>query len=138
MAGVGKAQADVVGQLDVLPVLAGHQQLQGGLRIGNGVQRLHWGLARALALLVFPLGVALLNVGGVPQHNGQQLGGEPGTVDVAGEALLDQQRHPAGVVDVGVSDDNVVDVSGAEIQHAVVPFIPPLRKLPMTISPMLS
>ena len=126
MARVGEADAHAGADVDVLTVLAHLNQLQGRLGIGEGVQGLHDGTTGALTFLVGPLGVALLNVGGVAQHDAEQLPGQTGGVDGAGEALLDQQRHPAGVVDVGVGDDDVVDLVGGEGQGVVVVFVPTL------------
>ena len=101
---------------------------QGPLHVHKGVQRLHRGLARPAALLVLVGGVALLYVGRVPEHDVQQLGRQPGAVDIAPEALLHQQGDAPGVVDVGVGDYHVVDEGGGEVQLGVVPFVPALLK----------
>ena len=65
-----------------LAVLHGIELLEGGLRVSHSVQRLHCVTAGPLALLVLPLGVALLDMGRVPQHDGQELGGETGGDDL--------------------------------------------------------
>ena len=124
--GVGEAELDVVIDLNLLAVFTHHQVSEGALHIGQGVQGLHRGTSGPLALLVFPLGVTLLDVGGVPQHNVQQLGGEAGAVDVAAKSLLDEQGNAAGVVNVGVGDNDVLNVAGHEVQLGVVDLIPPL------------
>ena len=126
MACVGKADADAGFDLKLVAVFAGHHMGEGGLGVGHGVQRLHRLPAGALALLVEPLGVALLDVGRVPQHDGQQLPRQAGAVDIAGKALFDQQRDAPRVVDVGVGDHHGVDVAGVEVQLPVVPLIPTL------------
>ena len=126
MARVHKAHLHPVLDLEAGAVLTGDDVLDGGLGIGHGVQGLHRLGPGALALLVLPLGVALLDVGRVPQHNAQQLPRETGAVDVAFKALLHQQGDAAGVVDVGVGDHHRVDVPGVEVQLLVVPLVPAL------------
>ena len=128
VARVHKADFDAVGDLQLLPVLAGDNVAQGLFHVHNGVKGFYWRFARPLALLVFPGRVALLDVGGVPQHDGQQLRRQPGAVDVAGKALLDQQGDAAGMVDVGMGDHHVVDVGGGEVQLGVVLLVPALLK----------
>ena len=98
----------------------------GFLHVRQGVEGFHRLFAGALVALGLPGGVALLNVGGVPQHDGQQVGGQTGAIDVAGKALLGQQGNAAGVVDVGVSDDDVVDFRWVKVQCPVIDLVPTL------------
>ena len=137
MPGVGETETGNAGKdVHLLAVLAGDQLLQCQLRILYGVQRFHRRTAGTLALLVLPLGVALLDVGGIPQHDGQQLGGEPGAVDGSVKALLDQQGQAAGVVDVGVGHHNGVDIPGRKVQLAVVLLVPPLLESAVHQNPL--
>ena len=126
MARVGKADAHTGADLHVLTVLGDLQLAKGSLGIHKGVQGLYLGPACTFALLVLPLGVALLNVGRVAQHDVEQLCGQTGGVDGAGEALLHQQGQTAGVVDMGVGDDDVVDGVGGKGQGIFVVLIPAL------------
>ena len=126
--GVGEPQPDPGAQVHHLAVLTGGHQLHGVLGVGQGVEGLHRRAARPAALLVLPLGVGLLDVGRVPEHDGHELSGQPGGHDPAVEALLLQQGDAAGVVDVGVGDDHIVDGAGGKVQHAVVPLVPALLK----------
>ena len=87
---VHKTERHPVGDGNFLPILKGDHMAHGFFHVRQGIQWLHRRLARPLPLLVFPLGVALLDVSRVTEHDGQQLPGEPGAVDVAGEALLHQ------------------------------------------------
>ena len=112
--------------LEDLAVLPGLDQLQGGLSVGQGVQGFHVGPAGPAALLVLPLGVALLDVGRVPEHDGHELGGEAGGVDGPGEPLFGQQGNAARVVDVGVGDQHRVDIARGEVQGVVVVLVPAL------------
>jgi hypothetical protein len=76
-------------------------------------------LALALALLVDVGDVALLDVGGVAQHVGAEVAGGGGGVDVAGEVGAEQRGEVAAVVDVGVGEDDGVDVGGVKGEVAV-------------------
>ena len=52
---------------------------------------------------------------------------EAGGEDLPLKALLDQQGDAAGVVDVGVGDEHIVDASlGAKCRHRVVSLVPAL------------
>ena len=128
MARVVEPDLDSLAQLEGLAVLIGANELKSRLGVGHGVQGLHRLPAGPLALLVLPLGVALLDVGGVPQHDGHELPGETGGDDLAVKALLDQQGDAAGVVDVGMGDQYIVDIAGGEVQRVVVVLIPALLK----------
>ena len=109
-----------------LVIFAGLQKFRHPHGIRHGIQRLHVGAARTLVLAVLILGVALLNVGGVRQHDIQQVGRQPGGDDLPLEAVLDQHGDPAGVVDMGVSHQHRVDAAGMEGQRGVVHLVPSL------------
>ena len=81
------------------------------------------GGSNPLALLVLPLGVHLLDVGRVLEHHRHQLGGEAGGDNLPLEPLLDQQGDAAGVVNVGVGDDHIVNIVGGKVQHGIVPLV---------------
>jgi len=46
---------------------------------------------------------------GIPEHWGQESKGGVGADDLAGKPGIDQVRDPAGVVDVGMGEKQVVD-----------------------------
>ena len=123
---VGELNVHAFAQVDELAVLTDDQEVLHPLRVLHGVEGLGPGRSGALALAVFPLCVLLLNVGGVQQHDLQQLGGEAGGEDAALEALLDEHGNPAGVVDVGVGDQDVVDGVGGKGEFAVGNLVPAL------------
>ena len=123
---VGKADADALAQFHILAVFAGGDVLLHIFRILNGIQRLHLGGAGTGRLAVFPLGVGLLNVGGVQQHDVHEVGRHTGGEDAALEALLHQHGHPAGMVDMGVGNEHEVDTAGMEGQGFVVHLVTPL------------
>ena len=123
---VGKFDVHALAQVDELTVLADNHKFLDPLRVLHGVEGLGPGGAGALTLAVFPLRVLLLDVGGVQQHDFQQLGGEAGGEDAALEALLNEHGNPAGVVDVGVGDQDVVDGVGGKGEFAVGNLVPAL------------
>ena len=123
---VVKADADALAQFHILAVFAGGDVLLHIFRILNGIQRLHLGGAGTGRLAVFPLGVGLLNVGGVQQHDVHEVGRHTGGEDAALEALLHQHGHPAGMVNMGVGDEHEVDAAGMEGQGFVVYLVPSL------------
>lgn len=51
---------------------------------------------------------------------------EPGGENAALEAVFDEHGHPAGVVDVGVGDEHIVDAARGKGQGAVVHLVPAL------------
>ena len=123
---IGKADADALAQFHILAVFAGGDVLLHIFRVLNGIQRLHLGGAGTGCLAVFPLGVGLLNVGGVQQHDIHEVGRHAGGEDAALKALLHQHGHPAGMVDMGVGDEHEVDAAGMEGQGFVVYLVPSL------------
>ena len=123
---VGKADADALAQFHILAVFAGGDVLLHIFRVLNGIQRLHLGGAGTGCLAVLPLGVGLLNVGGVQQHDIHEVSRHTGGEDAAPEALLHQHGHPAGMVDMGVGNEHEVDTAGMEGQGFVVHLVTPL------------
>ena len=73
MAGVDEHGVYTVADVDLSTVLAGIHEFPHPHGILYRVQRLLHGAARPLVLTVFILGVALLNMGGVLQHDIQQI-----------------------------------------------------------------
>jgi len=55
------------------------------------------------------LGLLLLQVGGVRQHDREQIGGAAGGVDRPREAVTAEPRQVAGVIDVRVAQDDRVE-----------------------------
>ena len=62
-------------------------------------------------------------MGRVLEHDGHQLPREAGGKDLPLKALLDEQGDAAGVVDVRVGDDHIVNVIGRKVQHGVVSLV---------------
>jgi hypothetical protein len=100
-------------------VLVGHEIVQRVLGFLDRVQRLHRRQALATMLLVDVFHVLVVDVGAVPEHDGGQVGGGHGAVDVSTEAAFDQGRDVATVVYVGMREDHGIDALGVEGQVAV-------------------
>ena len=123
---IGKADADALCQLHALAVLKGTDIFLHQLRICHGVQRLYRRTTRTQSLAVLILRVALLNMGGVQQHDLQQLRRDTGGADHALKAPLDQQRNASAVVNMSMRHDHIVDLAGMEGQIGVVKLVPSL------------
>ena len=66
----------------------------------------------ALVLLGFPQGFHFLDVGAVLQHDFQQIAGGLGAVDGFAETVFGQQGQQAGMIHMGVGDQNKINVFG--------------------------
>ena len=126
MSGVDKGGLHALAHIDGLAVLAGLQKLRHPHGVGYGVQRLYRRTAGTLVLAVLILRVALLNVGGVRQHDAQQVGRQPGGDDTALKAVFDQHGDAAGMVNVGVGHQHHVNAARMEGQRGVVHLVPTL------------
>ena len=123
MARVGEHRAHTLAEVDLFFILAGRHVLEDVQRVLLGVERIDMLAARALALAVFVLGVALLNVGGVKQHDLHQIRRQARRQDAAVEAVFHQQRDTARVVDVRVGDEQNIDIAGSESEITVVELV---------------
>lgn len=126
MARVDEHGVHPVAQVDGLVIFAGVNKLRHPLGVGHGIQRLLLRPPGPAVLAIFILGVALLDVGGVLEHDAHELSREPGGENAALEAVFDEHGHPAGVVDVGVGDEHIVDAARGKGQGAVVHLVPAL------------
>ena len=126
MACVNALHADAFTQIHLFTVFAGGEELPHPLGVFHSVQRFHGGAACPEILAVLVLGVGLLNVGRVLEHNVQKLGGEPGGKDTALEPLLEEHGDAAGVVDVRVRHQHKIYLACVKGQAAVVHLIPAL------------
>ena len=125
MARVGEPGVNLVVNADLPAIFTGDNQFQRLHDVLEGVQGLHRSCAGTAALLVFPVGVAFLDVGRIAEHDVQQFPGDTGAEDPAPEALLHQQRQAARMVNMGVGDNDIVDETWYKFQLtvAVIPFI---------------
>ena len=123
MARVGEHRAHTLAEVDLFFILAGRHVLEDIQRVLLGVERIDMLAARALALAVFVLSVALLNVSGVEQHDLHQICCQTCRQDAAVEAVFHQQRDTARVVDVRVGDEQNIDIAGSKSEITVVELV---------------
>ena len=126
MPGVDELRRHVVGDLHLLTVLAGLDILPHLYGVGHGVDGLHLRPAGPLVLAVLILRVLLLDVGGVLQHDVQQLRRQPRGDDAALKPVFDEHGDAPRVVDVGVGHQHHVDAARMERQGGVVDLVPSL------------
>ena len=126
VSGVDKLRRYIVGDLHLLAVLAGLDELPHTHGVLHGIDRLHLRPAGTLVLAVVVLRVLLLNMGGVLQHDIQQICRHPRGDDGPCKAVFDEHGDAAGVVDMGVGHQHRVDAARMERQGGVVDLIPAL------------
>ena len=123
MSRIDELRRHVVCDLHLLAVLAGLDILPHLHGVGHGVDGLHLRTAGPLVLAVLVLRVLLLDVGGVLQHDVQQVRCQPRGDDAALKPVFDEHGDAAGVVDVGVGHQHHVDAARVEGQSGVVDLI---------------
>ena len=119
VAGIDVGDDDSAGEGHGFVVVVGTDEFEGSLDVGEGIERDDGRLAAAVGLLVQVGGVGLLDVGGIAQHDGQEIGGGRRGVDGFRVALLDEGGDVAAVVDVSVGEDHGVDLGGIEPEGLV-------------------
>lgn len=103
---IDKAHSDALGNGYLFSHGARPEALQAGIRIRHGIDGL---LRRQTCPGIFPgfpLGLLLLDMGTVLQHNAAQVGGLLRGVDPAPEAVLRQQGQQARVVNMGMGQQH--------------------------------
>ena len=123
---VDKFRRHPIGDLHRLAVLTGLHEFAHPHSVGHGVDGLDLRPASPPVLAVLILRVLLLNVGGVLQHNVQQVRRQPGGDDAALKTVLDKHGDTARVVDMGVGHQHHIDAAGMERQHRIVYLVPSL------------
>ena len=111
---VGEFDAESLKKLFLLPVLQRIKIAADVFRILHGVQRLDHKVAATLIFSIAPLGVALLDVSAVKQHDVAQLFGGGGAEYLAAKTLFVEERKPAAVVDVRVRQNDVINSRSIE------------------------
>ena len=120
---VGEADGHALVDLIALAILAAPQQLDRAHGALHGVEGRRRHLTGALRLAFTPLGVGLLNVGGVPQHQVAQATRRAGGEDRAPEAVVVQLGQQAGVVDVGMGQEHRLHRGGGHGQRFILEHV---------------
>ena len=114
MAGVEELERDSAADLARLVHVRRDEQLHERVHVALVVERLERLLALLAALLVDVFEVALLQEARVAQHDVAEVGRGLPREHAAAEALPDELRQVAAVVDVRVREYNVVDFRGID------------------------
>ncbi len=72
---------------------------------------------------IFPLGILFVQVARIGQHDLAQCSGCLLDIDGAGEALFEQYRHPPGMIDVRMTEDDSIDVVDRDRQSLTIPAL---------------
>ena len=75
-----------------------------------GVKRFERRLTGPIAAAVAPRSIAFLNASAIGEHKFEQIGCRRGAPDIAVEPIGDEPRQQAAVVDMGVRENNGVDI----------------------------
>ena len=114
--------ADIGGQFMPLVKVQRLNQSHDIFGILRGIQRLDQILASPLAVEV--LGVLLLNVGGILEHDVRDVSGGIGAEDRAVEPGLVESRQVAAVIDVGMGENDRIEFLGSAVElHVLDPGI---------------
>ena len=117
---------EVLADLHQLVIAHRAQMRDGGLGVVERVDRLIRRSAGAAAFAVAPLGLALLNVRAVTQHDAAEIARLACGVNGAVEPVFEKQRQIAGVVDVRMGQKDKVDLPRRHRQLLVFKDVLPL------------
>ena len=112
--GVDEGEGDAFGDGERAMVADGDELAEDVFGVGEGVAGREEFLIVAFSVFVEPLDVHFMDVCGVGEHDATEVAGGGGGVDVAVEAVVAELGEVAAVVDVGVGEDNAVDLLGVE------------------------
>ena len=126
VAHIAEADGEVLADLHQLVIAHRAQMRDGGLGVVERVDRLIRRSAGAAAFAVAPLGLALLNVRAVTQHDAAEIARLACGVNGAVEPVFEKQRQIAGVVDVRMGQKDKVDLPRRHRQLLVFKDVLPL------------
>ena len=112
VAGVDETDADPVADLDHLVVTAWGKVLQDTDGIFRGIDGHEWLCAGTFALSVAPLRLKFLDMGTVTEHDIAKVLRRLRRKDRPLKALLIKERKHTGMVDVGMGQEDIVDIGG--------------------------
>ena len=109
MAGVIELHLDIVVEIQEMVVTDGDKEVHTGSGISLCIDGLQGGKALLTAFLVEPLHIVLLDEARVGEHDAAQVLGGGGADDLPSESQFMEIGDEAAVVDVRVSEDDIVD-----------------------------
>lgn len=116
---VGEGEEDIIADAETAVVAHGDKVLHALLDVVVVVEGLHLGLVEAVHLLVVPADILRLYESSVLQHDSAEVARGRGGNDVAAEAAPVDVGEQPRVVDVGMGEDDIVDVLRFETEVAV-------------------
>ena len=119
--GLQERGPQAVAQADGGAVVGAREERLRGLGVGDAVERLDLLLGPRGPLGVPELGIFLLDMGRVGQHDAAQVGRGRRRVNPPAEPLPHQARQVAAVVDVGVREEDRLQVGRREGERLVPP-----------------
>ncbi len=122
MAGADVADGDSGGDLALLVERHRLEQTHRLEGVAPGEERARVGVA-AVALLLREAGLLFLQGAGVFEHQAGERAGRPRAVDRAAVALRHESRQEARVVEMGVGEDDGVDLLRPERERAPVALL---------------
>ena len=126
MADVRHADDDALRGLNGGVILAGAQQAECRRRVVGVVYRLYSPFPGAFGLAGAPLGLRLLNVRRVHEHDAAKIAGGFRGVDLSPETVLAQLGEHTGMVDMGVGQEHRFDGVRRDGQRDVLEDVLPL------------
>ena len=129
MAGVPEPRPDARQRLEPGRIADLAELLETARGIGHAVDRLDRRPVLPGVPLVELLDLHLLDVGRIGQHDAGEVDGGRGGVDRPGIAVAGELRQEAGMVDMGVAEDDGAEVARDEGEGAVVELLLGLRAL---------
>ena len=120
VARIAEEDAQVVRQTQLLVVRDRRKLLERIERVVDAVERFDRRIAAALSLAVEHLGIRLLDMCRVGQHNLGEVAGRLRRVDRPLESLAHELRHKAAVIDMRMRQEHAVDVRWIERELLVV------------------
>ena len=126
MAHVAEADGKMLADLHQLVIAHRAQMGNGGLSIVERIDRLILRPAGAAAFAVAPLGLALLNMRAVAQHDAAEIACLVRGINGAVEPVFEKQRQIAGMVNVRMGQKDKVDIPRRHRQLLVFKDILPL------------
>ena len=126
VADVRKAAANPLGHVHHGAVVTGHKQGESPLSVVHVVHGFHRRAPGPLGFAAFPFRVLHLDVGAVPEHDLAQLRGDAGGEDLSLKTVFIEEGDIPRMVDVGVGQQEEVNVPGLYRERLVFIKVAPL------------
>jgi hypothetical protein len=113
VAGAAEECANAVRDRVLLGITAGAHQFECRFCVCRRIERQGW-LVFRIAMAIGELRFFFLQVCGIEEENGEQVGGACGAVDWSVKSVAHQQRQVSRMIDMGVAEHHCIDRGGVE------------------------